>query len=132
MMIAGRYYIGDLAYAMHDAWDEICGLVFAEDHGCIEGEFTLKDGRRFAMYNTAYGDGVYTDQYGREYSVDSGSIGCILLDDIRDETYDDERLSELANISDISVPFETGNNRGVIRIASLIIDTTHCDYEENE
>ena len=132
MMIAGRYYVGDLCYVMHDAWDEICDLVFDDNHGCIEGEFTLKDGRRFAMYNTAYGDGVYTDQYGREYSVDSGSIGCILLDDIRDESYDDERLSELANISDISVPFETGNNRGVIRIASLIIDTTHCDYEENE
>ena len=132
MMVAGRYYIGDLCYVMHDAWKEVCDLIFAEDHGCIEGEFTLKDGRRFAMYNTAYGDGVYTDQYGREYSVDSGSIGCILLDDIRDESYDDERLSELANISDISVPFETGNNRGVIRIASLIIDTTHCDYEENE
>lgn len=132
MMVAGRYYIGDLCYVMHDAWKEVCDLIFAEDHGCIEGEFTLKDGRRFAMYNTAYGDGVYTDQYGREYSVDSGSIGCILLDDIRDETYDDERLSELANISDISVPFETGNNKGAIRIASLIIDTTHCDYEENE
>lgn len=123
MMKSGEYYLGDLCYVMHDAWDEICDLVFDENHGCLEGEFTLKDGRRFAMYNTAFGDGVYTDQYGREYSVDSGSIGCILLDDIRDETYDDERLSELGNFSVIGLPFETGNDRGVIRIASLIIDT---------
>ena len=54
-MPAGRYYIGDLCYVMHPEWQECCELFFppgAPGRG-VEGEFTLKDGRRFASYGTA-------------------------------------------------------------------------------
>lgn len=83
----GRYYVGDLCYVMHDCWDEVCELLFAgrDDHGCNQGTFQLKDGRRFAIYNTAYGDGTYRGTDGRDYPVDSGSLGCILLSDITEE-----------------------------------------------
>ena len=83
-MPAGKYYVGDLCYVMHECWDEVCGLFFKgrSDHGCNEGEFVLKDGRRFVSINTKYGDGGYYDQYGNEYGVDAGLIGCILIDDI--------------------------------------------------
>jgi len=83
-MPAGKYWVGDLCYVMHDEWDEVCGLFFKDrtDHGCNEGEFTLKDGRRFVSYNTKYGDGGYYDQHGNEYAVDAGLIGCILVEDI--------------------------------------------------
>ena len=55
-MPAGQYYIGDLCYVMHDEWDEVCHLLFGSSQtGRIkEGEFVLKDGRRFACYSTAY------------------------------------------------------------------------------
>jgi len=84
MMPAGEYYIGDLCYVMtSEEWLEVCDLTI-QDSRLIEGEFQLKDGRKFAMYSTAYGDGTYYDHYGFSYSVDSGSIGCIRMEDIKD------------------------------------------------
>ena len=81
MMPAGEYYIGDLCYVMtSEEWLEVCDLTI-QDSRLIEGEFQLKDGRKFAMYSTAYGDGTYYDHYGFSYSVDSGSIGCIRMED---------------------------------------------------
>jgi hypothetical protein len=84
-MPAGDYYIGDLCYVMKDEWDECCSLFFdgRTDHGCNEGQFTLKDGRRFVNFNTAYGDGEYETTTIHKIGVDSGSIGCILVSDIR-------------------------------------------------
>ena len=82
MMQAGKYYVGDLCYVLsHEDWDQVCSLTI-KDNECTSGEFTLKDGRQFAMYTTKWGDGTYNDQYGNQYSVDSGSIGCILEEDI--------------------------------------------------
>ena len=60
-MPAGKYYIGDLCYVMSDAeWEEFCSITI-DGHNVIDGEFQLKDGRRFATYGTAFGDGVYSD-----------------------------------------------------------------------
>ena len=41
MFPAGKYYVGDLCYVMHDEWDEVCGLFFKgrDDHGCNQGVF---------------------------------------------------------------------------------------------
>ena len=81
MMKAGTYYVGDLCYVLHERWDEVCELII-EGNRCLDGEFNLKDGTRFAIYGTAYGDGNYFDQNGKSYDVDAGSIGCVLLDNI--------------------------------------------------
>ena len=116
---AGTYWIGDLCYVMDAEWDEVCDLTISDDNPCecVEGEFTLKDGRRFAIYNTMYGDGTYPDQYGFKYGVDSGSIGCIRLEDIRGG------VSEEGSIVVFSQQFETGEKNGVIRIGHIEIDT---------
>lgn len=126
-MPAGRYYIGDLCYVMTDTeWEEFCSLTIKENM-CLDGEFTFKDGRRFATYGTAWGDGVYYDQYGREYSVDAGLIGCIKVDDIVAEKYDN--IEELGNISDFGVEFSPTGGRGmhgwdgVIKFGGLQIKT---------
>jgi hypothetical protein len=121
-MKAGKYYVGDLCYVMHDAWDEVCELVIA-DGKCIEGEFNLKDGRRFAMYNTAFGDGVYPSNVDAEFCVDSGSIGCILVDEIKDNTYSEERVSKLAAILEFDEDFRTFNDSGLLCFGEVEIDT---------
>jgi hypothetical protein len=80
-----QYYIGDLCYVMHDAWDEICDLMFSGDSDeTVEGELKLADGRKIIIFSTYYGDGEYFDQEGNAYGVDSGTIGAIKVDDIRD------------------------------------------------
>lgn len=134
MMSAGKYYIGDLCYVMHDEWDEACSLFFAgrTDHGCNEGEFNLRDGRRFVSYNTKWGDGCYQDQFGNEYGVDAGLIGCIKVEDIRDEISEKEMM-RLGKIVTFDRPFHCSGGRtrewdGVIQIGHITIKTDDDTY----
>ena len=77
-----RYYVGDLCYVLHGAvWNEVCNQT-PFDNSTFE--FELSDGRKYLLFSTAYGDGTYNDQYGNPYSVDSGTIGASLLDEIDD------------------------------------------------
>lgn len=140
-MPAGKYYVGDLCYVLHDEWDEVCEIMFntPEPHGVRDGEFTLKDGRRFATYSTKYGDGGYYDNYGRSYSVDAGLIGCVLVDDI--DLNNKSNNVDGGNIIEFADAFETSGGRltsndwdGIIRIGGVEIDTdpVYDDYESDE
>ena len=127
-MRAGKYYIGDLCYVMHPEWDEFCSLTI-NGHRVLDGEFNLKDGRRFATFTTKWGDGTYKDEQGRSYSVDAGLIGCICVDDITP--------SELENLKDGHVvefvqDFTTFSAGGIIRIGSVCIDTDFEEIEEED
>lgn len=64
---AGSYFIGDPCNAFSDAdWDSIAIAV------------VLKAPHLF-MHDTAYGDGVYEDQDGHQYMVDSGCLAAVPL-----------------------------------------------------
>ena len=130
MMPAGKYYVGDLCYVMDsDEWRQVCSIII-KDNQCLDGEFELSDGRRFAIYSTAYGDGGYYDQYGHTYSVDAGSIGCILMSDIRANKYDN--LLDLGAILEFAEPFETGSQGGQLKFGHVIIDTDPACNEDEE
>lgn len=124
MMPAGKYYVGDLCYVMHDEWDECCGLFFRgrTDHGCNEGEFNLKDGRRFANFNTMYGDGCYESNLGTSHGVDSGSIGCIRVEDIRDEITE-QGMKNLGAVITFDMPFNVTKQDGDICFGRMRIAT---------
>lgn len=126
-MQAGKYYVGDLCYVLGDRWDEVCDLIIV-DHKCLDGEFELKDGTRFAIYGTAYGDGFYSDQQGNGYPVDSGSIGCVLVDDITEGELD--KMG--GNLFDFKEHFETGEDDGVIYIGDIEIDTQGHEEDEED
>lgn len=134
-MPAGKYYVGDLCYVLHDSWDHVCDLIIS-DHHRGDGEFEMKDGRRFASYGTKWGDGGYFDQYGRDYSVDAGIIGCIRVEDIDDGQ---QALAEEVGprfggqIVEFDKPFETWEENGMIRIGDISIDTDPSfeDLEED-
>ena len=127
-MPAGRYAIIDLCYVMHDVWDEFCALTI-KDHQCLEGEFNLKDGRRFATLSTAYGDGTYRSNIGTSHSVDAGLIGCILVSDIRDNTYED--IEDLGAIVEFDQPFEVSSDQGLLKFGHVMIETAG-GYDEDE
>jgi len=91
----GTYYIGDLCYVMHPEWDEVCQLLEGDKYP-NEGQFRLSDGRQFAMFNTAFGDGEYYDAKGRAYCVDSGSLGCIKVENLTEEV--DESLGNVVEM----------------------------------
>jgi hypothetical protein len=133
-MPAGKYYIGDLCYVMtDDEWKEICSITISGQK-VIDGEFQLSDGRRFATYSTAFGDGVYHDQYGHSYSVDAGLIGCIKLEDIKYvDNYD--QFLDIGAIMEFDNSFATSGGRGdegwegLIQFGHVMIET-NPEYEE--
>ena len=120
MMQPGQYYIGDLCYVLHEHWDEVCSLII-NDNRCADGEFELANGTKFAIYSTAYGDGTYQDQGDNEYWVDSGSIGCVLYEDI-DLSVEGNQIMG-GRIVDIGHDFTTGKQDGVLKFGPIHIDT---------
>lgn len=141
MMQAGKYYVGDLCYVMtNDEWDEFCSITI-KDNDCLDGEFEFADGRKFATYGTKWGDGEYSDQYGNRYSVDAGLIGCIRVEDIRANKY--ENIAELGAIMEFETDFVTGGGRedrnweGTIQFGRVAIETNpewedEYSYEDEE
>lgn len=131
MMPAGSYYVGDLCYVMDDEeWREVCKLTIVGNE-CIEGEFTLPDGRRFAMYGTKWGDGEYYDYTGNAYSVDSGTIGCIKWSDVKTHKY--EHIMDLGVLHEFGTDFVTDGGRGTegwtgdIQFGRIVINTDWDD-----
>ena len=123
MMPAGVYYIGDLCYVLNDSWDELCNIIIRGEE-CIEGEFSLSDSRKFVIYNTAYGDGSYLDNHNNEYDVDSGSIGCILLNKI--DFSNNQNSVSFGHLKTFKEPFETSSENGIIYFDDVAINTN--DY----
>ena len=108
-MQSGTYYVGDPCYVMHDEWDEVCSLII-NDHDVLDGEFNLKDGRRFAIYSTMYGDGSYETSKGGSLSVDAGCIGCIRIEDI-DQDNTQNRI-DFGMTVEFDSEFKTSGGRG--------------------
>ena len=130
-MPAGKYYIGDLCYVMHPEWDEAVSLMFPPNHSGrgVDGEFTLQDGRRFANFGTRWGDGTYMSNMQTRHLVDSGSIGCIRVEDIRDKTYDN--IETLGAVVEFDQPFEVSEDSGLICFGAVEIET-NPEYEFDE
>ncbi len=134
MMPSGVYWVGDLCYVMRDCWEEVCELLFEgrTDYGCNQGEFQLKDGRRFSMYNTQWGDGTFESNGFSQFSVDSGSLGCILKDDITDPSAD----FKLGSTIDFDKEFEVSSDGGTIFFGDKVriytgYDEVEDDYEDD-
>ena len=79
------YWIGDPCYVLHDVWSEICDRF--EMWGSPPGTTSIKcsNATVVLLACTAYGDGVYEDQEGRRYPVDSGMLGIVAVEDIKDD-----------------------------------------------
>ena len=102
---------------MHNEWDELCDLT-AGDQYPNEGQFRLSDGRQFAMFHTAYGDGEFYDKQGRAYCVDSGSLGCIKVENLTEEV--DETLG---NIVEMPTDFYCYSDGKTIYFGHVAIET---------
>ena len=87
-MKAGKYYVGDLCNALVD--NE------REELGEKTGEFTLSNGRTGVTFKLPHGDGIYPDENGRNYYIDSGTMGITLA----------EGLKEKESVSDNTFDFQ--------------------------
>lgn len=128
-MPAGKYWVGDLCYVMHPQWKECCDLFFPpgqDNWKGAQGVFKLRNGVRFALFSTAYGDGTYEDREGREYPVDAGSIGCIRVEDIADP----EAWMEGGHIIDFDCEFTVGSDGKELSFGKVVINTDPPPYDE--
>ena len=76
-MKAGKYYVGDLCNALIDnEREELMDKT---------GAFTLRDGRSGVTFNLPHGDGIYPDRHGRNYYIDSGTVGITLAEGLKEK-----------------------------------------------
>lgn len=77
------FYIGDICYVLDErVYDEVWGNM----HCYLNGKFTdPQTNLSFAVADTRYGDGEYSDNMGRLYGVDAGVIGLVPAELIRND-----------------------------------------------
>lgn len=120
----GRYYLGDPSHVIpRTLWNEL----MRSDSNLDEGVLAEINGLFLVSFGTAYGDGVYEDQSGRSYPVDSGLIGVIseeLIEDFRDKDLKGApgELPE-DNFEDFDSEWVAKENNGVLTFGDVIIDT---------
>jgi len=159
---AGRYYIGDLCYVLSDEdwntycaafdWGKSCDTHNEEDgYDCeiwlapdaVDTEGWLNDTgaqpwRPCYTFNTAYGDGCYLDQEGRQYCVDSGGIGAIRTDHANPEKLAEAVSRGLGHLHEMKVDEDgltsgmCGYDKGVLYFDHVEIDTAGSPYEDEE
>ena len=146
------YWIGDLSYVLTETeWDIAAGQIVtrfdierAEDSGDdvdYMGWLDLDDvdifnehsGRPFIAMPTAYGDGCYLDRHGREYSVDSGTIGLIDTNYITDtDKLQDAIAQGLGHLITVSSPIdctECYSDDGVLCFGAQHVECVEIDSD---
>ena len=114
---AGHYLIGDLCYQDRNEWDQ---MINPFEEGVVK---TLSDGRKYVILNTRHGDGCYQDQDGKDYFVDSGTIGII--------EYTGDLNSDLGRTFDFGSDFQVYSYDGVLHFGAMYVDTDYRDYDDN-
>lgn len=120
---AGKYYIGDLCYVIVQAWPEVC------DSAVTLSAIQLNDGRIIQLSPTEYGDGLCYDDERRDYPVDSGTIGVVSVDDIREDGLSGIRFG---NVVDMKKPFTLTCENGTISVGDIQIYTKDDPFENEE
>ena len=133
---AGKYWLGDLAYVTNRE-----DRLYGDDPGKTGTVilFGFRDNAREFLnaaqfggerlefetspihgieFRTAFGDGVYQDQFNEVYPVDSGTLGCIQANGVtRTENVGMGKHYTFAE------PFEVTWEKGFFRFDSIEIDT---------
>lgn len=99
------FYIGDICYVLtEEQYDNMWA-----SHNYDDGKYTTND-YDWAVYSTAYGDGIY-DGGNYRFCVDAGAIGILPLELITDN----QKLEEAKSLGlviegELSANFETDSN----------------------
>lgn len=117
----GKYYIGDLCYALSDdIYDRIFGRYDYES-----GIYTHNNGKDFFLVdNTAYGDGCYPSSDSKEFAVDAGIIG-ICPASLADKGGDGGHFYTFD--AEVRCSFKSGRFTFYSGRKTLVIDTTGDD-----
>jgi hypothetical protein len=117
MLTAGTYWIGDLRYVLSDdEWESVQYVVSDSRFG----EHTLPNGKSYAIYSTVFGEGVFCDNFDREYYSATGTVGCV-------STQNAVAVPSFGNVLRFKYDFQTGyldDAECIIFFGNVEINTT--------
>jgi hypothetical protein len=126
---AGRYYIGDPCYAIEgnhwSKWLTNAGLYTNPD--MLTGN--IVDSFDAHAFSTAYGDGTFYDQEGREYGVDAGLIGLVPISYLEANNVKVEKYWTFVTFDR---PTECSSFKGTLSFGDIVINTDWDEEEEEE
>ena len=120
---AGKYYIGDPCYVVkeHEDW-----MKLLEDTNYFQNDNQTYKGFPIFASGTAYGDGCYYDQEGREYGVDAGLIGIVPFEAIEGD-------GRGGQIIEFQEDFHVGcSEDSVFTFGNIVIYTGNEDEDEDD
>lgn len=121
-----KYFIGDPNYVLKDPYMYILNV--QPDRGI----FTNEGGLTFAKFRTYFGDGIFEDDDGDQYPVDSGCIAVLPMS-ICDEQQAEKHLGAIINMES-PFPAEWEPDDGVegdIVIANSIVIHTNPGWNDD-
>jgi hypothetical protein len=111
---AGKYWLGDPCYIIPDEdWDDFLIKTDYFEYSLVEVK-----GYKVIGFHTYYGDGTYYDNFGNEYSVDSGTIGLVPV-----EIGIKNIHAELAKSVEFREDVLCYEDSGILHFGEYIIDT---------
>lgn len=125
-MTKGKYYIGDPCYIFEESWMDVLN----ETHFFRDDKLKGKD---ICGGGTAYGDGSYYDNQGREYAVDAGIIAILPVSMLKidnKETLKSVRASEYMHILEFKKDFECSAEDGIFTFGDIVINTKDEECDE--
>lgn len=128
---SGTYWIGDPCYTIpYDDWMEwLEAADYTSDSRILEAR--LSGEHRYAVaLNTAYGDGEYLDQNGRNYGVDAGLLGLVSYDWAEDKNKHEEEGTRY--LVTFSGPTLVKYDNGQLTFGHIVIETDDLDPDEFE
>ena len=114
----GEYWVGDPCYAYTNNSDSLWMPLLC--NFLDDSPLAQVGDNWFVAFPTAYGDGVYLDQDGREYGVDAGLIGVVPVDSAEPDAGTLYALHRTTFEREVQMYSEDGK----IHIGRLVIDTS--------
>lgn len=119
---AGTYMLGDPCYFVpRKDWME---LLKSSDY--FNSPVGVTNGNQVFAFNTAHGDGIYSDNLGNCYPVDAGLIGLTPFDYTTDTS---ERLGNLVTFAEYTI---CSCEDGVLTFGDIVINTDRGSGTEED
>lgn len=116
---AGSYYLGDPCSALGDAsWKQ----VGKTSNYFYNAPVATINGQRVLGFHTEHGDGLYFDNFGHSFDVDTGLIG-LVPEGLIDKHSAYRRMPRIGTIVKFDEPTVCSTDRGVMAFGRYQIDT---------
>ena len=119
LLPAGKYFIGDFCNVLDaKTYDEVTKKIVLKNNVLMSHMCEI-DGKKIVYSNTTYGDGMYKDNQGRKYAVDSGIISIVPYELCKSEEFEPEKC-DYGTIYDFTSEVVFGVNKGVFTIQGKV------------